>query len=482
MLSMLTKAEAAGANRRVQRQLQNYAEDRPDPARHPGTDLRPQIEHIVVLMMENHSYDNYLGCLTNRGDGLSLGVDGTPTVTNPDGKGHPIGMTHPPTKQVGGVPTQSWNASHIQYANGTNSGFVRSIEETLPNADGSVAMHYWTEKDLPFYASLARTFPLATRWFSSCLGPTFPNRRFLIAGTAHGLIDDLPFGMADYPDAGTIFDLLTAHGISWANYHHLSPLKVNLGGLLGNRGMGLIRAIGALISTVWPQLLPYVQSKLQATATLFPLSVLSTLNHLQSIDDFWSAARTGRLPAVSIVDPDFGSCSEENPQDIQQGEGFSCKVINAVMSGKAWPKTVLIWLYDEHGGYYDHVPPPSAPEPDDVCARDIMERVFLLRSLRNTTWGRQIVAADSGPSTFDRLGFRVPAAIVSPYAKPGFICSETYDHTSILRLIEDKWNLPSLTKRDAAARNPVLEALDFGHPPAFLTPPKLADPAKRWIA
>jgi hypothetical protein len=80
-------------------------------------------------------------------------------------------------------------------------------------------MGYWTERDLPFYYGLARTFPVADRWFSSCLGPTFPNRRFLIAGTAHGLIDDSPYDLLDYPPAGTIFDLLTRYGISWANYH-----------------------------------------------------------------------------------------------------------------------------------------------------------------------------------------------------------------------------------------------------------------------
>ena len=80
-------------------------------------------------------------------------------------------------------------------------------------------MGYWSEHDLPFYYGLARTFPLADHWFSSCLGPTFPNRRFLIAGTAHGLIDDSPYDLLDYPPAGTIFDLLTRYGISWANYH-----------------------------------------------------------------------------------------------------------------------------------------------------------------------------------------------------------------------------------------------------------------------
>jgi phospholipase C len=150
------------------------------------------------------------------------------------------------------------------------------------------------------------------------------------------------------------------------------------------------------------------------------------------------------------------------------------------MTGRGWPKTLLIWLYDEHGGYYDHVAPPPAPDPDGVPARDPIERVFLLRLLRNTTWGRQIVAADSGPTTFDRLGFRVPAVLVSPYSRQGCVCVDDYDHTSILKLIERKWNLPALTKRDEAANDPLDEALDFDGPPAFLSPPSLAAPVKPW--
>jgi phospholipase C len=340
-------------------------------------------------------------------------------------------------------------------------------------------MTYWTAEDLPFYHGLARTFPLATRWFSACLGPTFPNRRFLIAGTAHGLIDDLPFGMADYPAAGTIFDLLDAHGISWANYHHLSRIKINWRRLSRVRGLSFLRMLGALLAGVFPQLIPAVQSKLQATADLYPLGFLRSVNHLRPMSEFWSAARSGRLPSVSIVDPDFGRCSEENPQDIQRGEGFAAKVINAVMAGRGWPKTLLIWLYDEHGGYYDHVPPPAAPDPDGVAGLSPMERFALLRLLRFTGYGKQIDAADNGPTTYGRLGFRVPAVIVSPYAKPGYVTDQVYDHTSILKLIERKWNLPPLTRRDAAAHDP-LDALDFQHPPRFGVPPDLPSPAKPW--
>ena len=207
---------------------------RPRPAVPAGTDLLPQIRHIVVLMMENHSYDNYLGMLPARGEGFPLAPDGQPDVSNYTADGEPI-RAFPLSSyaQRRGVPSQSWHATRLQWGEGKCDGFVTSAQAVQAEARAgtaaddvdttveaaAVGLGYWTERDLPFYYGLARTFPLADHWFSSCLGPTFPNRRFLIAGTAHGLIDDSPCNLLDYPAAGTVFDLLTEHGISWANYH-----------------------------------------------------------------------------------------------------------------------------------------------------------------------------------------------------------------------------------------------------------------------
>ena len=119
------------------------------------------------------------------------------------------------------MPSQSWEASHLQYGDGTNDGFVSAIEKLSPTPTPPSPWATGPKQDLPFYAGLARTFPLADQWFASCLGPTFPNRRFLMAGTANGLIDDEIAGVIDYPATGTIFDLLNRHGIMWANYHHV---------------------------------------------------------------------------------------------------------------------------------------------------------------------------------------------------------------------------------------------------------------------
>src|SRR5580693_6160841 len=344
---------------RLRSSLPGTAGDRPRPDLPAGTDLLPQIQHIVVLMMENHSYDNYFGRLAGRGEGLPLGPDGAPVAVNylPNGQAFPA---HPlaSTVQVASNPTQTWHASHLQYGDGACDGFAASVAATLPGADPGVPMGYFTEPDLPFYYGLARTFPLADHWFCSCLGPTFPNRRFLISGTAHGLIDDLPWDVVDYPEAGTIFDALTDHGISWVNYHNVRPVLVLLKRLLGGRVLTAVRRL-AQLGRLLPRALNRELGNKSFTADVYPLGLARSVLHLRTEQQFFADADAGSLPDVSIVDPDFGEFSEENPQDIARGESFAAEVINRVMHGPAWPHTLLIWLYDEHGGYYDRVPPPS---------------------------------------------------------------------------------------------------------------------------
>jgi phospholipase C len=468
---------------------------RPQPARPAGTDLLPQIKHIVVLMMENHSYDSYLGMLTGRGEGFPRGADGAPEVSNTGADGDVIrAFPQAATKQYEGVPSQSWHATHTQWGQGKNDGFVTSAQEqqaaslagTGPKVDTSAeaaiaGMGYWSESDLPFYYELARTFPLADRWFCSCLGPTFPNRRFLIAGTARGLIDDSPYDLLDYPPAGTIFDLLSGHGISWANYHPVPKVQSRWQHYARHRQKMLVRRLRSA-GRALPGAKQNMQKDIQFTADVFPLGIGRYMEHIRSIDQFCADADAGTLPAFSLVDPDFGTYSEENPQDIRKGESFAAEIINRVMHGRGWPDTLLIWLYDEHGGYYDHVPPPPAIPPDDVEGRSVIGsrgrlEAVLRPMLPHLVKSKQTL--DEGPRRYDQYGFRVPAVIVSPYARPEYVCSEVFDHTSVLKLVEEKWNLPPLTARDAAARSP-LDALDLTGPPAFAQPPSLPEPSLRW--
>jgi phospholipase C len=468
----------------------------PRPGLPAGTDLLPQIRHIVVLMMENHSYDNYLGMLQGRGAGLPLSADGEPEASNPGTNGERVRAYHLPSPvQRRGVPSQSWNASHRQWAQGRCDGFVISAQEvqsqaragtagdevdTAPDA-AAVGMGYWCERDLPFYYGLARTFPLADHWFSSCLGPTFPNRRFLIAGTAHGLIDDSPYNLLDYPPAGTIFDMLTRHGISWANYHPGAGDQGRWRRYARHRRKTARRRLMSL-GRSFPAVTGGVQKDLQFTADVFPLGIGRCMLRVRGMDEFFADAAGGTLPAFSIVDPDFEAYSEENPQDIRKGESFAAEVINAVLHGAGWEHTLLIWVYDEHGGYYDHVPPPPAVPPDDVEGRSVIGSRSPLESLLRPLFPRLVAAKqnqDQGPHRYDRYGFRVPAVIVSPYARPEYVCTQVLDHTSVLRLVEEKWNLPALTARDAAANTP-LDALDLTSEPAFAKPPSLPEPSLAW--
>jgi phospholipase C len=317
----------------------------------------------------------------------------------------------PSTCQLNSKPGQNWVASHTSYAGGRNDGFVK--------ASGPVAMGYWDETDIPFYYGLARAFPLCDRYFCSTLAQTYPNRRFLIAGTASGIVTTNISNITKFePPNGTIFDRLHAHGISWRDYSTDLP------------GVAVIAK----------------------TASSYG-------KNLSPIAQFHADAAAGTLPALSFVDPRFATDpgeSEENNDDISYGENFVAKVVNSVFNSPNWKNTVLIYTYDEHGGYYDHVPPPPALKPDNIPP-----------------------GADSPGITgaYDRYGFRVPTVIVSPFAKKDYISHQVHDHTSILKLIETKWNLGALTYRDANASN-LLDSLDLVGPPAFAEPPTLPAPHK----
>jgi phospholipase C len=481
---MWNRLERSELKRSERRMRGHEPGPRPAPALPTGTDLLPQIQHIVVLMMENHSYDNYLGMLRGRGEGFPLGADGEPEVFNPGADGEPVRAHHlPSTVQRPQVPSQSWHACHLQWRSGTCEGFVTGTDKVVPGAgsDAAIAMGYWTEDDLPFYYGLARTFPLADHWFSSCLGPTFPNRRFLVSGTAHGLIDDLPFDLFDHPPGGTIFDMLTRNGISWVNYHAI-PQDKSMVRLYAHHKRRMARRRLLSLGRSFRSVTEGVQKDLQFTANVYPLGIARYMLHVRGTDQFFADADNGTLPAFSIVDPDFDAYSEENPQDIRKGESFASEVINRVMRGKGWPRTLLIWVYDEHGGYHDHVSPPAAVPPDDVEGRSIVGSQTWMHSVLRFLFPRMVHDAENltkGPHRYDRYGFRVPAVIVSPYARPNYVLSEVLDHTSVLKLLEEKWNLPALTARDAAAASP-LGALDLTGPPAFLDPPPLPGPNLKW--
>jgi phospholipase C len=384
----------------------------PFPNLPEGTPTMAKIEHIIVLMMENHTFDNFLGMLPNqvktrsKVDGLKVDKHGKATNFNLSSSGKPIRATRMPSPcQADGVG-QNWLASHTSFNGGKNNGFVR--------ASSAQAMQYFDQTDLPFSYSLATHFPIGERYFSSVLAQTYPNRRFLFAGTANGNIATNNTTFSIPAPAGTIFDRLDAHQISWKSYYESLPSALIIPGVgSGNRG---------------------------------------TMN-FRPITEFFTDCAAGTLPSVTYLDPQYETQSEENPQDIQIGEHFMAHVVNSVMSSPNWSKTALIINYDEGGGYYDHVPPPKTVTPDDTPP---------------------ILGPGDPPGAYDRYGFRVPLYVISPWARKNYVSRVVQDHTSVLKFIERKFNLGAITRRDAAAAD-MTDYFDFNHA-AFMTPPKLAKP------
>jgi phospholipase C len=325
----------------------------------------------------------------------------------------------PTTCQLPGAPSQEWTSSHVAFDNGAMDGFVL--------ASGGVAMGYWTQDDLPFTYSLASSFPIADRWFCSVLGQTDPNRRYLISGTSGGMTDDIgiPSQAALLTEQvnGTIFQRLTTYGIDWANYATAFPLG--------------------------------------ATPELYPINdtVLESGPNLRSFDQFFTDAAAGTLPSFSFLDEDYSTQSQENPQNIVVGEAMIAQVVHALGVGPGWAKSLLVLTYDEHGGYYDHVPPPVALAPDSLAP--------------------VVISGESTYDGFQRFGIRVPGLIVSPYSKRRHVSHTVFDHTSVLALLERKWNLPAMTYRDANA-NDLTELVDLHamarSRPIFPALPPLAAP------
>jgi phospholipase C len=408
----------------------------------PTGDAIP-IQNIVVVMMENHSFDNYFAHL-NKYAGRTNIESAPDTTTNVDSMGHAQPFTHAP--HLCTLDTDhEWAGTHQEIDNGKMDGFAKVNDgfdlSALPDASaaadptlssGARSLWWYDERDLPFYYKLASTFAIADHYHASVPGPTWPNRLFLYAATSFGetynlLLPDL----SGYPYPGTpasVLDELEASQTKWMIYAD---------GILSS--LPIIYGFGFDGTARWGR------------------SVTG------GIADFMSAAQGGTLPPVSFVDPNLASelsnggvgLDEHPPGDIQSGEKFVSDVVHALMQSPQWAHLALFVTWDEHGGFYDHVAPPSACAPDGIPPK--------LQDGDTTTGG------------FDMLGIRVPLIVVSPYAKSAYVGHHVYDHTSITRFIEAKFKLPALTARDANAEPPT-DLFDFSNP-AFATAPSIPDGA-----
>jgi phospholipase C len=376
------------------------------------------IKHVVVFMQENRSADTYFGHLS----ALQPAYEAEPATGNPN----PIATGtivpfHKTTLCESSDLNHSWNGEHQAWDNGAMDGFTAANDINSANSDatdptGSRAMGYYTQADLPYYYSLYSTFATGDRYFQSVLGPTFPNRFYLLAGTSFGHIQN------DLPPAGgfpnkTIFELLGDAHVSWKIYDAQFPFG---------------------------ELFAYVQQNAK--------------HHVFPISRYYVDARHGRLPAVSFVDPIFSGgvnveTDEHPPSNVQVGQLFAYSVITALENSRDWKSSALFLTYDENGGFYDHVAPPTAVAPDAIAP---------------------MLGPGDTAAGFDQLGPRVPVVVVSPFAKAHYVSHVVHDHTSITRFIETRFSLGSLTSRDAAA-DPMFEFFSFPTAP-FLTPPSFSAP------
>ena len=352
----------------------------------PGLD---QLKHIVVLMMENRSFDHMLGSLK----AANPAIDGvTPDLSNPDTNGNPVKaqalaefqaqLQPDPDHHFPAVDLQIFGGSTDPNRVANMQGFVKSyFNQQRDVGHSQKIMYYFAQKDLPVLTTLALEFAVFNRWFASIPGPTICNRAFAHYGTSFGRVDmNLIYINEPFK---SIYDRLIG-----ATPKHTSKL--------------------------------YYYDTTSST-----MEITNLLEHQPELfgtyDQFLDDCAKGNLTDYSFIEPNFndheGDSGEEvaNDQhpdhDVQAGELFIASIYNAVKNSPLWPNTALLIVYDEHGGIYDHVVPPACT-PDQFTA-----------SANDTGTGM--------PFAFDRLGVRVPAILVSPWVAKGTVVNRVFDHASI---------------------------------------------------
>jgi len=461
-------------------------------------------------MQENHSFDNYFGVLpfaagspyhNAKGsgakracaatdhtcvDGLNCKVDkktgalkcANSNKSNIKGK---VVAFHDPRYCTGPDLDHSWNGTHREVSfkkpNDTlkkspMDGFVQqnALTELPDQAVDHDTIGYYDDSDLPFYYSLATTFAMSDRYFCSVLGQTFPNRSYLVAATSFGhlttneIISGEVAAQGGYkPITGTIYDLMNTNNVSWTDYYSDLP---------------------------------------------YSLVFNPSSSHQQPMAKFFTDAAAGTLPAVSFIDPSAApdqiingltfETDEHPPYDIRAGQYFVSTIVAALRNGPNWKDSVLIFTYDEHGGFYDHATPPAAPQggaltPDGIapgqCA-DLSDPPASMEvgggvncSFSSTGEAPALCPpcvkgktgcgfTPTGPypatcATFNQLGVRVPFVAVSPFSKQQYVSHTVGDHTSILALIEKRFlNGAHMTARDQNA-NTLEDLFDFDTSPSL---------------
>jgi phospholipase C len=386
------------------------------------------IKHIIFMAQENRSFDDYFGRLGVYRASLGLpnnidGLDLNATLPNTQGQ-----LVHPYHYQT--VCTEnlspSWDESHRDVDGGKMDGFLQTTTSVRSTIDptGTRAMGYYDQSDLPYYYAAAARFATSDRWVSPLLANTIPNRFYLFTATSFGNAFPVnpPSGGFTQP---TIFANLDKAGVSWRYYYQGSV----------------------------------------SSAFIQQFSIYSTDSaKVQPIANYFNDVKNdATLPSVIFIERGGSIGLDEHPDaNIQKGAADVANIINALMCpsktsagacvpSPAWADSVFILTFDEGGGLYDHALPAREIPPDNTSPK---------------------LSSTDQPGAFNESGFRTPLIVISPWVKPSFVSHTTRDYTSILRLIEDTFNVAHLTLRDANADN-MMEFFDFSAGPQLLSPPIL---------
>jgi phospholipase C len=453
------------------------------------------INHIIFFSQENRSFDSYFGAMRaywaangipdQSFDGLpqfnpTTGIAPLygPPPTNPGCNPNdppPADCSYDPSNPVTSYhlitqcienPSPFWNEAHVDwdYNDQTDTdtyqgnGFVwaaghDSRADNYYDVNGVRVMGYYDWTDLNYYYFMATDFATSDRWFNPIMTRTEPNRDYIMAATSHGYVYPIGSnGEKDLPDPPIFAELQNA-GISWKIY--VNPATTC---------QGPPYQTSCLISLSYIQGFTW-QSNIQYPTNIGTIGPAGTCG--SSPCDFENDLANGTLPQVVFIEPasdagldEHGSDYDMYPINIQLGAKYVSGIINSVMTSQYWTSSAIIFTYDEYGGIYDHVSPQTGatfPNPDGIAPSDLKPT--------DICYGQ----SDVGTCNFNYSGYRVPAIVISPYAKKNYVSHTPRDTTSWLNLVEERFNLAPLTARDKA-QPPMDEFFDFTNPP-WLTPP-----------
>ncbi|HEV2326080.1 MAG TPA: alkaline phosphatase family protein [Terracidiphilus sp.] len=463
----------------------------PTPSTPPAS--LSSIKHIIVLVQENRSLDSYFGAMRQYWAQNQIpdeSFDGLPQFNPTSGQAplQGIAPTNPgcnpanpspsdclfdtaPSAAVTSYhlqtmcvenPSPSWNEAHAdwdyndQVGNSppTLNGFVWSAAHDARvlkyyDQDGLRAMGYYDGSDLNYYYYMASYFATSDRWFQPVLSRTQINRAYLFAATSQGRVypNNTDSNDSTPMTAKTIFQDLQDAGITWKIYEN--PVNTGCSGP------------------------PYDPACLMKASELYEFAYAQTIvsNYPQNIvpiSQYFTDLQNGTLPQVAYIDPATDAGFDEHPtvndaipSNIQYGANYVSSLINALMSSSSWQNSVFILTWDESGGFYDHVSPQPAVSPDGIKPSDLEP-------------GDTCTQAVGPTCDFTYTGYRVPLIVISPFVKKHYVSHTVADYTAILKFIEKRFNVPALTKRDAAQMD-MTEFFDFQNPP-WMTPPSNPPP------